>query len=59
MVMFRGLLLMLVTQVSYAAHPDLLLPFIGYDETWPTQQSIKQSPPIKPLLNKFVQLIKA
>lgn len=42
--MFRGLLLMLVSQVGYAAHPDLLLPFLGYDETWPTQQSIEQNP---------------
>lgn len=42
--MLRGLLLMLVSQASYAAYPDFLLPFLGHDKTWPTQQSIKQSP---------------
>ncbi len=41
--MYRGLLLMLMSQVGYAAHPDILLPFLGHDDSWPTEQSIVQS----------------
>ncbi len=42
--MLRCLFLLFVSHHAYAMHPDILLPFLGNSEPWPTQQAIKQNP---------------